>query len=225
VIVNLGEQRFGWQRGDATPASVRLVRDGDEVTVDELRYDDESSLASLFDAIAAAANTRRLVGADVVLGRCGFVCDGERWVRELIPHPEEAATVTLAELEQAIRTSWARDTSEDPEAWTEENPALGNCAVTALVVRDYLGGEIVASGVVRDGVRVDRHAFNRLASGLVVDLSRDQFRAGEQFEAPGLVESFLSPTTFERYEILAARVRAKLDAAAEPRQRRRVAPA
>jgi hypothetical protein len=213
VIVPLGERRFAWLVGEETQAVVRLVRDGEEVTVEEPQFENESSLRALLDAVAATANTRRLRGRDEVLARCGFERDGETWVRRLRPQPQPAPFVTLGQLEAAIRGSWDRETTEDPDVWSDENPALGNCAVTALVVRDYLGGEIVAAGVVRDDVRVERHAWNRLPSGLMVDLTRDQFRGGEQFEAPEPVETFLSPTTFARYEVLAARVRAKLGGA------------
>jgi hypothetical protein len=94
--------------------------------------------------------------------------------------------------------------------WSEDNPAWGNCVVTALVVRDYLGGELVIAGVVRDGVRVDRHVWNRLPSGLDVDLSRDQFRDGERYEAPQLLTESMKAGTDERYRVLAERVRDRL---------------
>jgi hypothetical protein len=209
-ILRLDDRRVGL--GDA---SVRLDRAGDEVAVSEPAGDD-ASLRALLDAVAGAANTRRLVGNDDVLGRCGFERDGDRWVRELRPEVDETPFVTLVELEEAIRSSWGRDTTEEPDVWSEDNPGWGNCVVTALVVRDYLGGDVVVSGVVRDGARVDRHAFNRLPGGLFVDLSRDQFRHGEQFEAPEVVDRFLSSTTPERYEILAARVREKLNIPSTP---------
>ena len=46
-------------------------------------------------------------------------------------------------LEGIIRESWCKETSTDPEHWTEENPAWGQCAVTALVVNDYCSGKLV----------------------------------------------------------------------------------
>jgi hypothetical protein len=133
-------------------------------------------------------------------------------VRDLAPEPDADASraVTLAELEQAIRASWTREISEEPDKWSEENPAYGCCAVTSMVVRDYLGGELVIAGVVKDGVRVDRHVWNVLPSGLAVDLSRDQFRNGEQYEAPQPLHEFTVEGTQERYELLAARVRERL---------------
>jgi hypothetical protein len=48
-------------------------------------------------------------------------------------------------------------------------------------------------GVVRDGVRVDRHVWNRLPFGLAVDLSRDQFRNGERCEAPAPLDESWKP--------------------------------
>ena len=41
----------------------------------------------------------------------------------------------LAAVERALRASWTRDTSDDPDNWSETNRALGQCAVSALVVR------------------------------------------------------------------------------------------
>ncbi|MED1607174.1 hypothetical protein P4U90_17750 [Cytobacillus kochii] len=40
----------------------------------------------------------------------------------------------------ALVESWGIETSTK---WKMENPALGQCGVTALVVQEYLGGEIV----------------------------------------------------------------------------------
>jgi hypothetical protein len=48
----------------------------------------------------------------------------------------------LSDLELAIKYSWVNETSADSENWTRENPSYGQCVVTALIVDDYLGGEI-----------------------------------------------------------------------------------
>lgn len=206
------EDRVGWQVDGETVASVRLERQGDEYAVVGLEYEEPAAACELFDAVAGAATAPRLVGDDGRLERFGFAREDDRWVRHLAfePDDEGSAAVTLAELEGAIRASWGPDTTEEPDVWSEENPAWGNCAVTALVVRDYLGGELLIAGVVRDGVRVDRHVWNRLPSGLTVDLSRDQFRNGERYEAPQPLTEALKAGTEERYAILAGRVRERL---------------
>ncbi len=39
-----------------------------------------------------------------------------------------------------LERCWSADTSADPDGWSPENPAWGQCAVTALVVQDRFGG-------------------------------------------------------------------------------------
>lgn len=212
-LVKLAPKHVGWKRDGGVVASARFDRDGEVMAVAELEYDDLESACALFDAVVGAVTASRLVGTSDVLGRCGFEQVSGQWVREVRPETVPPRFVTLSRLEAAIRAAWGRDTTEEPDVWTDTNPAWGNCAVTALVVRDYLGGEIVVAGVVRNGVRIDRHAWNRLPSGLEVDLSRDQFTGDEEFEAPELVDDFVAEDTEERYAILAARVRAALDRA------------
>jgi hypothetical protein len=93
------------------------------------------------------------------------------------------------ELERAVRAGWSRETSEDPVEWSAENPSRGQCAVTALLLRELLGGEILIATVLpREGEPSERHAWNRLASGDEVDLTFDQFRAGETLGPPQVVE-------------------------------------
>lgn len=122
--------------------------------------------------------------------------------------PERVRASTLNDLEQAIQESWGRDTADVPEDWSESNPARGQCAVTATLVRDLLGGEILLANVLRDGQRVERHAWNRLPSGLSLDLTRSQFRDGEELEDPAPGEPRVMDPA--RYELLAQRVREKL---------------
>lgn len=51
--------------------------------------------------------------------------------------------------------------------------------MTALVVQDMLGGDLVLGEVQVDGVKVGRHYWNRLLDGTEVDLTADQFFPGE----------------------------------------------
>ena len=196
TLAPLGDGWFG-----SGTARARLRRDGDDLVVASLECADEAACDAFLDELArTVTQTSRVVDENGSVLRAVAVAPVD------LPHP-----LTLARLEDAIRDSWSAETSDDPAAWSEANPAFQQCDVTAHVVRDYLGGEILACGVVLDGRRVDRHAWNRLPSGLELDLTREQFRGGEQYERPEVVaELGLGATHRERYELLAERVRANL---------------
>jgi hypothetical protein len=107
-------------------------------------------------------------------------------------------------LEAALRTSWSVHTSSEPGDWGPENPARGQCAVTALVVQDHLGGHLLRADTSKGS-----HYWNRLPDGTEVDLTREQF-AGD-FSAGSVEErdrdyvlSF--PETRSRYNRLRASV-------------------
>jgi len=106
-----------------------------------------------------------------------------------------------ASLLAAIRRAWAADTSIDSE-WSATCPARGQCAVTALVVQDYLGGQLVRAKV--EGIS---HYWNWIRGG-EVDLTRDQFThfapTAAGIRSRGYVLSV--PDTVRRYETLKERV-------------------
>ncbi len=51
----------------------------------------------------------------------------------------------IEELEQLLSWSWEKETCAPRlrNEWNEENPSLGQSAVTALIVNDFFGGKIV----------------------------------------------------------------------------------
>jgi hypothetical protein len=105
---------------------------------------------------------------------------------------------------RTIRQAWSRSTSADPAGWTASNPAWGQCAVTALVVQDALGGELV-----RTIVDYRSHYFNLLEDGDEIDLTREQFpvgavASGRHVRDRRYVLSF--PDTAYRYGVLKAAV-------------------
>lgn len=121
---------------------------------------------------------------------------------------------TLDEVERAVRLSWRRDTSDAPEYWWSGNPARGQCAATALVVQGWFGGVLLRADVLRDGVPVQTHYWNRLPSGRQVDLTWEQFGPDEAIGAPTVLSPSRRPPaeSAHRYDLLAARVRQRLAA-------------
>lgn len=76
----------------------------------------------------------------------------------------------------ALMRAWSLDTAVQ---WTAENPASGQCNVTAAVIYDLFGGEIL-----RTRLPSVWHYYNRIA-GVRVDLTDSQFHApGALFDAP-----------------------------------------
>lgn len=74
------------------------------------------------------------------------------------------------DVEDALERAWRRETSVDQGGWLEENPSRGQCAVTALVIQDLLGGSIL-----RGEAGAESHYWNLLPSGREMDLTRQQF--------------------------------------------------
>ncbi len=83
----------------------------------------------------------------------------------------------LSELELALVNSWSKETSLDPDNWAPANSALGQCAVTALIINDYLGGELVWAEVSLPNGEKISHYFN-LINKKEIDLTRKQFPKG-----------------------------------------------
>lgn len=109
----------------------------------------------------------------------------------------------VSELSGILGRAWLRATSYHPAAWTESNPALGQCAVTALVVHDLLGGEIL-----RGMVNGSDHFWNVVQSVGELDLTQSQFGTIRSV-TPGRPISrellLANPDTRRRYELLSAR--------------------
>ncbi|MEV6305446.1 hypothetical protein AB0M02_38950 [Actinoplanes sp. NPDC051861] len=118
----------------------------------------------------------------------------------------------IENLRTVLHASWGADTCDphDLPDWTAENPARGQCGVTALVVQDLVGGELILGEVFADGAKTGHHYWNRLPGGREVDFTASQFRPGEVVTG-GVVQP-RPPTAPVRcraqYEILSRRVRA-----------------
>jgi hypothetical protein len=126
--------------------------------------------------------------------------------------------MTSVKMEGAIRASWSRESCDpvDLADWSRDNPARGQCGVTALVVQDLLGGELLLAEVHHaDGRRQGVHYWNRIG-GVEIDLTREQFRDGEVIGPPRVIERPPGPVSGRlaaQYRALSAAVRARYAAA------------
>lgn len=128
--------------------------------------------------------------------------------------PDDGRPFTLVELESAISESWSVESCDpaDVPTWTPAEPSQGQCAVTALVVHDLLGGQLLEAEVFHaDGSHQGFHYWNRFA-GVDVDLTRRQFAQGEVVQAPHLIERLPSRPwlAHDKYVVFRDRVRAAL---------------
>ncbi|MET0909216.1 MAG: hypothetical protein ABWZ99_07080 [Ilumatobacteraceae bacterium] len=119
-------------------------------------------------------------------------------------------TWTLAAIENVIRDSWSEETCDTVDLpWSRSNPAKGQCGVTALVLNDLLGGDLMVADVTHaDGTPQGSHTWNVLHGGVEIDLTSEQFRAGEVVQSAVLHRRPSGPPRRlpERYELLRERV-------------------
>lgn len=94
----------------------------------------------------------------------------------------------LSELEKIIKLSWTKETSYNNEEWTPTNPSLGQCAITALIVEDFMGGDIkrCLCGNIS-------HYYNFI-NNEIIDLTKDQFN--------GIIPDYLNSDVRTRDYIL-----------------------
>ncbi len=124
-------------------------------------------------------------------------------------------TWTLSEIEAAVRSSWGPDTcyaTDDYLARGRERPSRGQCGTTALVLQSLLGGDLMVADVVYEGRVEGVHYWNVTAGGLELDLTRDQFAAGESLANQRRITTERSATSAGEpaFQLLHARVTAAL---------------
>lgn len=124
--------------------------------------------------------------------------------------------IDVETLRPILRAAWGLDTCDphDERDWHPGNPSRGQCGVTALIIQDLLGGELILGEVFVGDAQVGYHYWNRLPDGRDVDLTADQFYPREVIVGAQVQQR--PPGTPRRcrqqYETLRRRVLAALDA-------------
>ena len=117
---------------------------------------------------------------------------------------------TLDELQDAIRSSWSKETSHSPDLWDESCPSAGQCWTSAYVVRHFIGGKILIAEVLPHTDPISRHAWNSFDSGLQIDITRDQFPRDQKFEECDIPEDVILKVSGKQAQLLLERVSRKL---------------
>ncbi|MFC8597768.1 hypothetical protein [Isoptericola sp. NPDC057191] len=129
-----------------------------------------------------------------------------------------AAMPTIDELREHFLAAWGPDTCYPhmSDEWSPEKPSRDQCGMTALVVQDILGGDLILAEVHVDGAQIGHHYWNRLPDGTDVDLTADQFLPEETVVGGTVVIRPPDAPRYhrEQYELLRDRVLASLGTAA-----------
>jgi hypothetical protein len=97
-------------------------------------------------------------------------------------------------VKQVLVQCWSKQSSS---SWIENNPARGQCSVTAIVIQERFGGEILKTNV--DG---QWHFYN-VIDGIKYDLTIDQFEEPPNYiDIPSTLEEGLSDTNQDKYNYL-----------------------
>lgn len=126
--------------------------------------------------------------------------------------------MTIEDIRRMLPKAWTpREDWRKTDLFKNDEPSVGQCAVTALVVQDYLGGEIVkvdAYSPTRPEIEKASHYFN-IVDKKRVDLTGQQFNSDVIFSEPYQIPNGFSSMrdyalsytdTVKRYELLKAKV-------------------
>jgi hypothetical protein len=109
-----------------------------------------------------------------------------------------AGCPSLIDLYDRLRGAWSAETGGK---WRPDNPAAGQCSVTALVVQDELGGEILKTDIAGAW-----HFYNRI-DGRRVDFTMSQFDSPIGYDdLPSNRQEALADTSVTQYEVLRGRI-------------------
>ena len=116
----------------------------------------------------------------------------------------------LDKLETILNSLYSKETCypECRNQWNDDNKTLGHCAIVALIINDYFGGNICK-------IKVNNisHYFN-LIDGEIVDLTSEQFKINDISYANYVIKTredvLMNEDTKKRYEILKLKVKLSL---------------
>lgn len=125
----------------------------------------------------------------------------------------------------ALRWSWCRETGAGNVG--RQGEPVGQCAVTALLVQDLFGGDLVRAEVALPGRERESHYWNRIPNMGDLDFTRAQYSEADRVWIPtGSVvlrsrllegERAIAARTPERYALLKQRYDEMTASGSDPR--------
>ena len=100
-----------------------------------------------------------------------------------------------------IKQSWTKETAHPAyqSKWNSNNPAIGQCLVTALLIQELKGGEIASC-------KVGNYShFVNIINGQIEDYTAEQFKTPVKYKKLVLKERKIllrNKDTLKRYELL-----------------------
>ena len=127
------------------------------------------------------------------------------WQRATMPaiDREYPGIDTPRALYDALLHCWRAETCAPRmrDAWTPDDPTLGQCSITAFLVQDIFGGEVYGVPLKEGGF----HCYN-VVDGVAFDLTSEQFGDGklryDTLHPQRREEHFASDEKRQRYEAL-----------------------
>jgi hypothetical protein len=117
--------------------------------------------------------------------------------------------IRLKELRLKFEKAWSRDTCWHKPEFNPKCPSEGQCFVTAMIVQDIFGGELI-QGIVHQIDGDNNHYWNKLPNGQEFDLTSDQFVEGDGIhpvEGRVISNKFCNPNRrCKRYLLLKKRI-------------------
>lgn len=115
-----------------------------------------------------------------------------------------------------IKNAWCPDTAAPGTKHAGDGKPHGQCAVTALLVQDWYGGDLVRGVLADSGYPPVSHYWNRIPGMGDIDLTREQFMEGDSFHSIQVVprsrllegDRAIAARTPERYARLKMRAEA-----------------
>ena len=145
---------------------------------------------------------------DIVINTLSY--DAEDTVSMILrAYYKRTHTRSMLELKHFLYSSYQKDTAYNScaDEWSSSNPARGHCAIVAMLVYEYFGGDIYKG---YNSLREEWHYWN-VIDGVTYDFTR------EQYKEDNISFQNIHPTTFEalsknsdtrkRYDLLKQRVR------------------